>query len=101
MLGSSLAGPHGRVIAIEASPTTFGKLKDNIALNKPTSIRAVNVAVSDRVGKLDPFDVSERNCGAATTLRWARRQAYHVDGRAPLAQILTPAEMGGVRLIKN
>jgi hypothetical protein len=68
LLGSSLVGPLGRVIAIEASPTTFAELKKNIALNKSTNIRAVNVAVSDREGTLDLFDVSARNCGAATTL---------------------------------
>jgi FkbM family methyltransferase len=100
LLGSSLVGPQGQVVAIEASPTTFAKLKENIALNKSTNIRAVNVAVSDRVGTLDLFDVSERNCGAATTLAGRGGKLIASVDALPLAQILTPTEMGSVRLIK-
>ena len=100
LLGSSLVGPQGRVIAIEASPATFAKLKENIALNRSTNIRAVNVAVSDRVGALDLFEVSERNCGAATTLAGRGGKLIASVDALPLAQILTPTEMGGVRLIK-
>jgi FkbM family methyltransferase len=100
LLGSSLVGPQGRVIAIEPSPTTFAKLKENIALNKSTNVRAVNVAVSDSVGTLDLFDVSESNCGAATTLAGRGGKLIATVNALPLAQILTPSEMGSVRLIK-
>ena len=100
LLGSTLVGTQGQVIAIEASPTTFAKLKENIALNKSTNIRAVNVAVSDRVGTLDLFDVSERNCGAATTLAGRGGKLIASVDALPLAQILTPTELRSVRLIK-
>ena len=100
LLGSSLVGSLGQVVAIEASPTTFAELKRNIALNKSANIRAVNVAVSDRVGTLDLFDISARNCGAATTVaRRGGKLIASVDA-LPLAQILTPTEMRGVRLVK-
>jgi FkbM family methyltransferase len=100
LLGSSLVGPQGRVIAIEPSPTTFAKLKENIALNKSTNICAVNVAVSDSVGALDLFDVSEDNCGAATTLARRGGKLIATVDALPLAHILTPSEMGSIRLIK-
>jgi FkbM family methyltransferase len=100
LLGSSLVGPQGQVIAIEASPNTFDKLKENIALNKSTNIRAENVAVSDRVGKLDLFSVSVWNNGAATTLASRGGKLIGSVAALPLAQILTPDEMGNVRLIK-
>ena len=100
LLGSSLVGSRGQVIAIEASPTTFVELNKNIALNNSTNIRTVNAAVSDRVGTLDLFEISARNCGAATTLAGrGGKLIASVDAR-PLAQILTPAEMHGVRLVK-
>jgi FkbM family methyltransferase len=100
LLGSSLVGPQGQVIAIEASPTAFAKLKDNIALNNSTNIRAVNVAVSDRAGTLELFDLQGQNSGAVTTLTGrGGRLIASVEAR-PLAQILTPAEMARVRLIK-
>jgi FkbM family methyltransferase len=100
LLGSSLVGPQGQVISIEASPIAFAKLKKNIALNKSTNIRAVNVAVSDRVGKLDLFDLEGPNSGAATTLAGRGGKLIASVEALPLAQILTPAEMGRVRLIK-
>ncbi len=100
LLGSSLVGPQGQVVAIEASPTTFAKLRENIALNKSTNIRAVNVAVSDRVGALDLFKVSSWNSGAATTLAGRGGKLIASVDALPLAEILTPTEMGSVRLIK-
>jgi FkbM family methyltransferase len=100
LLGSSLVDPLGRVIAIEASPNTFGKLKENIALNKSTNIRTVNVAVSDRVGKLDLFSLSVWNSGAATTLTSRGGKLIASVDALPLAQILTSDEMGNVRLMK-
>jgi FkbM family methyltransferase len=101
LLGSSFVGPQGRVIAIEPSPTTFARLEGNIALNKSTNIRAVNVAVSDSVGTLDLFDVSESNCGAATTLAGRGGKFITTVSALPLGQILTSSEMGSVRLIKS
>jgi FkbM family methyltransferase len=100
LLGSSLVGPGGQVVAIEPSPTTFTKLQGNIALNKATNVRAVNVAVSDSLGTLNLFDVSESNCGAATTLAGRGGKLIATVDALPLAQILTPMEMGNVRLIK-
>ena len=100
LLGSSLVGSRGQVIAIEASPTTFDELKKNIALNNSTNIRTVNAAVSDRVGKLDLFDMSARNRGAATTLAGRGGKLIASVDALPLGQILTPTEMRGVRLVK-
>jgi FkbM family methyltransferase len=100
LLGSSLVGQQGQVVAIEASPNTFAKLKENIALNRSTNIRAVNVAVSDRAGKLELFDISKRNCGAATTIAGRGGKLITSVDALPLAQILTPTEMRRARLIK-
>ena len=100
LLGSSLVGPQGQVISIEASPIAFARLKENIALNKSTNIRAVNVAVSDRVGTLDLFDLQGANSGAATTLAGRGGKLIGSVDALPLAQILTPTEMSSVRLIK-
>jgi FkbM family methyltransferase len=100
LLGSSLVGSRGQVVAIEASPRTFDELKKNIALNNSTNIRTVNAAVSDRMGKLDLFDLSARNRGAATTLAGRGGKLIASVDALPLAQILTPTEVRGVRLVK-
>ena len=87
LLASSLVGPQGKVVAIEASPITFAKLNGNIALNKSTNIRAVNVAVSDRVGSLELFDISARNSGAATTVAGRGGKLIASVPALPLVQI--------------
>lgn len=101
LLGSWRVGPTGRVVAIEASPTTFDLLKKNFALDGNSgNIRAINIAVSDRCGTLDLFEISKWNIGATTTLagRGGRRVAS-VEAM-PLTDILTPDELSRVRLIK-
>ena len=58
LLAAHLVGGRGGVISIEAAPGTFAALQENIALNPAlTTIRAVNKAVSDRVGELTLFNV--------------------------------------------
>lgn len=101
LLGSHLVGPKGKVVAIEASPTTFALLKRNLALNNDFSnVRAVNVAVSDRAGKLNLFEISKYNIGLTTSV--ASRAGTFVASvdALPLAQVLAADEIARVRLIK-
>lgn len=100
LLAASRVGSDGSVVAIEASPRTFALLRDNIALNRWTNIRAVNVAVSDRPGRLELFEPYEGNIGAITTLASRGGRSLGVVEALPLGSILTPGEVARVRLIK-
>ena len=94
-------GPSGKVVAIEAAPRTFAMLQRNLSLNNnPTNVRAVNVAASDSYGKLNLFEISETNIGAATTLASRGGKLMGAIGAIPLTDILTDEEIGRVRLIK-
>jgi FkbM family methyltransferase len=112
LLAASRVGATGKVVAIEAAPRTFRLLQENLARNSfASNVRAVNLAVSERPGKLDLYDYSDDNCGAATTLASRAEEWRELYGEQhgtfvasvdalPLREILTPDELQRVRLIK-
>ena len=51
LLASRLAGPNGRVIAIEPSPRNLAVLRRHLALNHASNVTVVEMAVSDREGE--------------------------------------------------
>jgi FkbM family methyltransferase len=100
LLGASIVGNAGVVVAIEASPKIFSLLEENISLNAASPIRAVNVAASDAPGVLTLYDGVYGNIGMATTVA-ARGQGGGVDIAAlPLHDILSDDERTRVSLIK-
>ena len=101
LLASTRVGAAGRVVSIEASPRTFALLQRNLALNPgATNVRAVNVAVSDRPGRLDLYEQDEGNIGAATTLASRGGSLMASVDALPLDKILTTEEVQKLRLIK-
>ncbi len=101
LLASTRVGTAGRVVAIEASPRTFALLQRNLALNPAaTNVRAVNVAVSDRPGRLDLYEQDEGNIGAATTLASRGGSLMASVDALPLDEILTAEEVQKLRLVK-
>lgn len=101
LLASHRIGRAGQVVAIEASPRSFALLQRNLALNAASvNVRAVNIAVAEKPGRLDLYEIHDGNIGAATTLasRGGTRMAS-VEA-APLDEILTADEMQRLRLIK-
>ncbi|QIV84694.1 FkbM family methyltransferase [Mycolicibacterium frederiksbergense] len=102
LLAADRVGEHGTVIALEASPRTYGVLQRNLRRNPvlSKSIRTANVAVSDRSGTLDLYEFGRSNIGATTTL--ATRQGTHCATvtAARLGDVLSADEMSRVRLIK-
>ncbi len=104
LLGSALVGERGHVVAIEASPSTFRALQDNLARNDAKNVRAVQMAVSDRAGSLKFYRGPETHIGLATALHSAASDRNcELEGDVPsarLSEILTSEESRNVRLIK-
>ncbi|MGO9823914.1 MAG: FkbM family methyltransferase, partial [Terriglobales bacterium] len=72
-----------------------------MAINETSSnVRAVNVAVSDSPGKLDLFEISKYNIGAATSVASRGGTFLASVDALPLRQILVPDEIKRLRLIK-
>ena len=62
LLAAWRVGPAGKVVAIEASPLAFELLQANLRMNDyAKNVRPVQLAVSDRPGKLDLCDLSKYN----------------------------------------
>lgn len=93
------------VVAMEASPTTFELLAENIRLNGLSNVRALNLAVAGERGKLKLFSGPPGNSGAATTVeertrnKRTRRLEAVVDA-VPIGELLSPEEKRRTRFIK-
>src|SRR5262249_14717294 len=100
LLASSLVGQQGSVVAVEASPKTFSELQTNLTLNKTNNVRSVNLAASDRIGKVKIFRGHEHNTGLTTVLDYKGFEFECEVAAAPLSEILQPREMKHARIVK-
>jgi FkbM family methyltransferase len=100
LLASRLVGAAGTVVAIEASPKTFARLRENLDRNRARNVRAVNLAAAAFRGWVPLFAGPDENTGLATVLA-ARGLAFDCNVEAaPLCEILRPEEIRAARLIK-
>lgn len=100
LLASKLVGPLGRVVAVEASPKTFGVLCKNIQLNNAKNINAVNVAASDAEGHLTLYEESHWNRGASSTELRPGFTPEAVVRAVPLEQLVEDVEMSRLKAVK-
>jgi FkbM family methyltransferase len=101
LLAAKLVGADGRVAAIEASPSIFRSLQENLSLNDATTaVRAINKAASDVAGTVHIHHGPVANIGLTTTLE-SRGFAPEAEvAAAPLADLLEPQEIETARLVK-
>ncbi len=102
ILASQAVGVQGRVVAIEASPTTFALLKENLSLNPHCeNVRAVNMAAAHEVRQLKIYNGSAFGLGLTSTRDHSDRRGHDaVVDAAPLDDLLDDDEWGRIRLIK-
>ncbi len=104
LLASSLVGDSGKVVAIEALPEIFEKLKNNLEMNHANNVRAVNMAVWDRTDLITLFTQAGDLQANTTAMhgwadQWNLQKKCQVRA-ASLPAILSPEEIQGARLIK-
>ena len=97
---ASLVGPNGHVVAIEASPSTFRILRENIEINQSTNLRSVNIAASDRAGVLKLFYGPKSNRGEASIIEGDASLCEAEVESLPVDEILHSEEFRRVRLVK-
>jgi len=104
LLAAHTVGPTGRVVAIEASPTNFLRLKENVADNRLGNVRLVNEAVWNSEAFLSFFQGPPSNSGVSTVLpSFAEPRGCAPAGRIrawPLPELLSPDEMAALRILK-
>jgi FkbM family methyltransferase len=101
LLAASCVGQNGWSVAIEASPSIFDLLNENLGLNNIGSrVRTVNLAASDQDGTLTVYGGPSCNLGMTTMVPNHDLQIETTISAKPLKDILTEGEIKGARLIK-
>ena len=100
VLGASLVGPTGRVVAVEALPTTYDLLRRNLALNSGAPVRALNVAATREAGIVTLYGGELHNSGTTSTVATPGLERLIDIESAPLATLLTDAEITTTRVVK-
>jgi len=100
LLASRCVRKTGRVVAIEADPLTCADLGENITLNdSAANVRTVCCAVSDRETHVFLERGFTHNRGRTRTRQTDSPSAERIAAK-PLPDLLTPAEIAGIRMIK-
>lgn len=103
LLASRLVGTEGKVIAIEASPSIFARLLDNLQRNKTTTnVHPINVAVSNRNGTVNIYQSSssEFNIGMTSIVESEGALIECEVPSRPLDSLLTPKDLANARVVK-
>jgi FkbM family methyltransferase len=104
MLAASIVGAKGRVYAIEASPSIFSRLKENINRNGFRQVTPINLAAADTHSHVMVYLASEYNHGATTIVpdlpdQQANSEETQIEAR-PLGDIVPAEAIRVARLIK-
>jgi len=104
ILAGKAVGNSGSVVAIEALPQTFDRLRLNLELNETRNCRSIGVAAWNTPGEISLFAKAGRPDGTSTAIRawaerWGNQQEFRVPS-APLASLLTADEISRARIIK-
>ncbi|MEV5204517.1 FkbM family methyltransferase [Streptomyces sp. NPDC053720] len=100
LLASHAVGAHGRVVAIEPSPQFHDDLATAATANHRTNIRAVRSAASDTCGTLTLYLEDPANLGHTTAIRPRHVHTAFDVPTAPLADLVSKAELATTRIIK-
>ncbi|MFD7546401.1 FkbM family methyltransferase [Streptomyces sp. NPDC059578] len=100
LLASHAVGPHGRVVAIEPSPQFHDDLTAAATANQRANIRAVRSAASDTHGILTLYLEDPANLGHTTVVRPRHVHTAFDVPTAPLADLVSRAELATTRIIK-
>lgn len=92
--------PNGHVVSIEAFPSIYTRLLENIKINNYMNVRAVNCAATEDKCSVSMYHAGADNEGATTSVEGKFQSTpIQVDGY-PLTEILSESEVATVRLIK-
>lgn len=97
LLFSSLVGPRGRVIAVEAHPLQYGCLERAIEVNGLTNVEAIQVAVTGEPGRVAITDAEEWY--GNTIVAPGGDGGIEVEGRT-LDRVLADAGADAIGLLK-
>ncbi len=78
MLGSSIVGEQGRVIAVEPNPKTFGKLEKTIQSNQIKNALALNIGLGSQESEVELYFNSSLGNDSATMVAHGATESVRV-----------------------
>jgi len=88
LLASKIVGENGHIYSIEASPTIFSYLRDNIALNHAVNVETVHAIAADGDGEKEFWLAWNQNLGKSTSVETlGRRKRMRSEGRVRCAAL--------------
>ncbi len=100
LLAATLVGREGTVVAIEASPSIYERLRGNVSLNGLANVRAVNVAAHRAHGRVALFAGPPIQPELTTLVSDLGFELEANVAAAPLDSILAADELASARLVK-
>jgi FkbM family methyltransferase len=100
LLASALVGASGRVIAVEPSGSTLGKLKRNLELNRASNVRLVQAAITDQRGTVTLYSGSAFDCGMASTVPHPGRESLGTVASLTMDDLLSVEDKARLKIIK-
>ncbi|MBT8038099.1 MAG: FkbM family methyltransferase [Verrucomicrobiae bacterium] len=92
--------PNGKVVAIEAFPCIYDRLKENVQMNGYDNIEVVNCAATDDSHPIAMYHADRSNEGATTSIKGIFDSAPTVVEGRPLSGILSELKIRTTRLVK-
>ena len=100
VLTSKLVGDTGRVIALEASPSIFQRLDENLRLNRISNVSAMNIAVAADEGTRSVYLGPAHNIGLTTTVANSSLRLEAAVASKTLVSLLPSDIWRAVRILK-
>jgi FkbM family methyltransferase len=102
LYAAKLVGPRGDVIAIEASPSIYARLREHLSLNDVRNVRALNLAAADHAGTVSLYRGPADNLGGSTLLAdGTSGSTFECRVAAePLTAIISREEWSRARIVK-
>lgn len=104
LLAARIVGPTGRVYSIEASPSIYARLAENIRLNRCRNIEPLHAVVADTPGEAAIWLGPPQHRGHSTTVpRLATAEGMHFEARVradTIASLVGPEVLRRARLVK-
>lgn len=100
LLGSSVVGPTGKVIAIEASSTIYDRLLNNLRLNRVANVETVHAAITAELGEIPIYRGHEWNSGSASIIESRGHKVEAMVRGLPLLDALSAEDRKHLRLVK-
>lgn len=90
LLASQVVGYHGRIVSVEAMPSTFSQLERNVLENAPfENIATIQCAAGDKAGELEfsDFGLTFSSLNSAFDMRGPRARRRHVASTSVTVQV--------------